>query len=444
MTGRALLGLGAAAVALLLALVIWARVPAFIALIIVALTTAVASGIPLDESVGVVTGGIGKTLGSVIVVVGLGAMLGRIIEVSGGADALARYFTQRFGKRRVVAAVTAAAFILGSPVFFDVGFIILAPIIFGFARTAGFNPLKIGLPVGATLLTVHVVLPPHPGPVATAEILGAELGTVLAVGIPLAALTAVIGFFLAKLLRTDGVELLESSATEVPEEVKNPPSPWVVMGLIALPIVQILVGTAGVILTEEGTTAHGLVSFLGSAPVALLTAVLVAWAVIGGQRGWSLEHGSGVLDSSLPVVAVIIFVTGAGGGFASVLTESGIGQVLSDLLTEAHMPVLLTGYLLSLALRGAQGSATVAMLTTAGLLAAPIASGAFGALDTALICVAIGFGALGLSHINDSGFWIVTRYLGLSVKEGLKRWTLLSTVFSLVGFAATAAVYVVV
>lgn len=444
MTGGALLGLGLAAVALLLVLVIWVKMPAFVALIVVALATAVASGVPLTESVGVVTGGIGDTLGSVIVVVGLGAMLGRLIEVSGGADALALYFTVRFGKARVVAAVTAAAFILGIPVFFDVGFIILAPIVFGFARTAGYHPLKIGLPVAATMLTVHVVLPPHPGPVATAEILGAELGTVLAVGLPLSVIAVIGGYFCSKLVPVGRFDLLDSPATETPPPVENPPSAWTVIGLILLPIVQILVGTAGVLATDEGTTAHALVSFVGSAPVALLTAVLVAWAVIGHQRGWSLDRGSSVLDSSLPAVAVIIFVTGGGGGFAAVLTESGIGQVLSDLLVATAMPLILMAYLLSLALRAAQGSATVAMLTTAGLLVTPIAGAGLDPLHTALIAIAIGFGALGVSHINDSGFWIVTRYLGLSVKQGLQSWTLLSTAFSLIGFIATAGVYVLV
>ena len=201
MTGIALLGLGIAAIAVLLVLVIWARVPAFLALLIVAITTAVLSGIPLAESVGVVTKGIGNTLGSVIVVVGLGAMLGRMIEVSGGADALARYFTNMLKPTRVIAAIVSAAFILGIPVFFDVGFIILAPIIFGFARVAGIHPLKIGMPVAGALLTVHVALPPHPGPVAAAEIVGADIGTMLAIGLPIAALTTVIGYFAAKLFK---------------------------------------------------------------------------------------------------------------------------------------------------------------------------------------------------------------------------------------------------
>lgn len=444
MTGMALLGLGVAAIAVLLALVIWVRVPAFLALLIVAIGTAVLSGIPLAESVGVVTTGIGNTLSSVIVVVGLGAMLGRMIEVSGGADALARYFTGKMKSTQVIAAIVASAFILGIPVFFDVGFIILAPIIFGFARAAGIHPLKIGMPVAGTLLTVHVALPPHPGPVAAAELVGADIGTMLAIGLPISALTVVIGYFAAKFFKLGEYELGESPATEEPETVENPASAWTVIGLILLPILQILIGTGGALVTEEGSTSHSIISFVGSSPVALIVAVIVAWFVLGRQQKWSLSHGSSVIDSALPAVAIIIFVTGAGGGFANVLVESGIGQVLSDLLVAANLPLILMAYVMSLALRAAQGSATVAMLTTGGLLATPIVDAGLGGLETAVLALAIGFGALGLSHINDSGFWIVTKYQGLSVKQGLKTWTVLSTIFSLAGFIICALVYAVI
>lgn len=443
MTGIALLGLGIAAIAVLLVLVIWARVPAFLALLIVAIATAVLSGIPLAESVGVVTKGIGNTLGSVIVVVGLGAMLGRMIEVSGGADALARYFTNMLKPTRVIAAIVSAAFILGIPVFFDVGFIILAPIIFGFARVAGIHPLKIGMPVAGALLTVHVALPPHPGPVAAAEIVGADIGTMLAIGLPIAALTTVIGYFAAKLFKLGEYELSDSPAMEQPEAVNNPPSAWTVIGLILLPILQILIGTGGALITEEGSTAHSIIAFVGSAPVALIVAVVVAWFVLGRQQQWSLSQGSSVIDSALPAVAIIIFVTGAGGGFANVLVESGIGQVLSDMLVATNMPLIVMAYVMALSLRAAQGSATVSMLTTGGLLATSIAEAGLGGAETALIALATGFGALGLSHVNDSGFWIVTKYQGLSVKQGLKTWTVLSTVFSLAGFVISAGVYAV-
>lgn len=445
MSGVSLLALGALAVLVLLVLVIWVKVPAFVALIGVSIATAVASGIPLADSVSTVTNGVGKTLGSVAVVVGLGAMLGRIIEVSGGAEAVAQYFTEKLGPHRIAAAVTIAAFVLGIPVFFDVGFIILAPIVFGFAAVAKINPLKIGLPVAGAMLTVHVTLPPHPGPVAVAGVLESDPGLMLTIGLPIAAATCVIGYFAAKALKVEGVERA-ASPVELSDSgpTGRAPSPFTVLGLILLPIVLIMVGTTGAMLSEEGTTMHSLVSFIGSSPVALLVAVVVAWITIGRQQKWDREYSSGILDSALPAVAVIIFVTGAGGGFANVLVESGIGKVLSDMLMAAHMPIILMAFLLSLALRASQGSATVAMLTTAGLLTQPIAEAGLNGIHTTLIMLAIGFGALGLSHINDSGFWIVTKYLGLSVKQGLKTWTALSTVFGVSGFLLTWLVYTII
>ncbi|NLW13164.1 MAG: hypothetical protein GX037_01300, partial [Trueperella sp.] len=192
MSAATLLGIAIGAIIVLLFLVIQVKMSAFVAILLVATGTALATGIPVEEIVPVLQQGMGNTLGSVMIVVGLGAMLGRVIEVAGGADSLAHSFTRMLGEKRVSAAVTAAAFVLGIPIFFDVGFIILAPIVFGFARVANINPLKIGLPVGGVLLTVHVALPPHPGPVAAAEIIGADIGMMLAIGLPISAVTAVV------------------------------------------------------------------------------------------------------------------------------------------------------------------------------------------------------------------------------------------------------------
>lgn len=402
-----------------------------------------------------------------MIIVGLGAMLGRTIEVGGGADALARKFTKALGQKRVIAAVTAAAFILGIPVFFDVGFIILAPIVFGFARVAKINPLKIALPVAGALLTVHVTLPPHPGPVAAAGITNADVGTMLLVGLPLTAVTVVIGFFAAKLVKVEGIELLESPADQpievevtegagstsgkivtesveaVKERIENIGAGTVVL-LILLPILQIMLGTVGNTVLKEGSTAQQWLGFLGSSSIALLTGVIVAYLVVGQKLGWSLQKRGSVLDSALPDVAVIVFVTGAGGVFANVLVESGIGKALSDALISLNMPIILAGFLISAALRASQGSATVAILTSAGLLAEPIAAAGYTDLQTVLVTIAIGFGGLGLSHINDSGFWIVTKYLGLTVKDGLKTWTVLSTVFGVTGFLLTSGVFLLV
>ena len=368
-------------------------------------------------------------------IVGLGAMLGRAIEAAGGAETLADRFTRVLGRHRVVAAVTAASFVLGIPIFFDVGFIILAPIVFGFAHIARISPLKIGLPVAATLMTLHVVIPPHPGPVASAATLGVDVGLLTIISMPVCAAVVVAAFYAARLFKVDSIVLEGSplgSAQESAESAYQPggviarphaTGPGTVVFLIVEPIAQIMLGTVGQMLTAEGTAAHAVLGFLGSSTTALLTAVLLAYVIIGNQQGWNLEQRGKVLDSALPDVATIVFVTGAGGVFAGVLVASGIGNALAQALAGIHMPIIVTAFVISLALRASQGSATVAILTTGGLLADAVAAGEYSAVQVVLIQMAIGFGALGLSHISDSGFWIVTKYMGLSVKDGLKTWT---------------------
>ena len=455
MSTTVLLILAAGAIAVLLVLVIRARMSAFVSMILVSMVLALAARIPVGDVVQTMIDGMGKTLGTVAMIVGLGAMLGRAIEAAGGAETLADRFTRVLGRHRVIAAVTAASFVLGIPIFFDVGFIILAPIVFGFAHIARISPLKIGLPVAATLMTLHVVVPPHPGPVASAATLGVDVGLLTIIALPVCAVVAVAAFYAARLFKVDSIVLEGSplgSAQESAESAYQPggviarphaTGPGTVVFLIVEPIVQIMLGTVGQMLTAEGTAAHAVLGFLGSSTTALLTAVLLAYVIIGNQQGWNLEQRGKVLDSALPDVATIVFVTGAGGVFAGVLVASGIGNALAQALAGIHMPIIVTAFVISLALRASQGSATVAILTTGGLLADAVAAGEYSAVQVVLIQMAIGFGALGLSHISDSGFWIVTKYMGLSVKDGLKTWTALSTIAGLVGFVLTGALWLV-
>lgn len=446
-----LLGLAVVAIAILLLLVIKAKMPAFVAMILVSFATAIAGGIPLAKVVPTLTGGMGKTLGSVAIIVGLGAMLGRMIEVSGGAENLARRFTERLGAKRVVLAVTCAAFILGIPVFFDVGVIILAPIVFGFAAVARISPLKIGLPVSAVLLAVHVAVPPHPGPVAAAATLGADAGLLTVCGLLACIPMAIVCYLVSQRMSYDHIELLDSPATEAikaaesapVESTRRVPGAGTVMGLILVPIAMIMLGTTGSMLLPKGT-ARDVLGLIGAPPFALLVGALLAYWVISANQGWDLDRRSDVMDSALPMVAVIIFVTGAGGVFANVLIETGVGKALSGSLQSMGMPILLMAYVIAAGLRIAQGSATVAILTTAGLVQSAVAAGGYSQIQVVLILLAIAFGGYIASHINDSGFWIVTRYMGLSVADGLKTWTVLSTIGSLVGFATVAAAWMVV
>ncbi len=460
MSALALLAIAAAGVALLLLAVIKFKIPAFLALLVVSVLVALVAGIPLQDVIKTVTDGMGGTLGSVAILVGLGAMLGKMIEISGGAQSLAGKFTQLLGPRRVIAALTAAAFLLAIPVFFDVGFIILIPIIYGFAKAAGVNPVKFGLPVAGIMLAIHVVVPPHPGVVGGAGILGADIGWVTILGLGLCIPVGILGYFVARKLNRRDYTMLPATAEQfrlfgsgnsqvekdaaqggVKTEVKTAPSPAMIITLIVLPILMIMVGTVGAVILPKDSFASALAAFIGAPLIALLVALGLAYYFLGIRRGWSSQHTGEVMDSALAPTAIVILVTGAGGVFGKVLTVSGIGTALAEGLQQAGLPVILMAYLLAAILRASQGSATVAIITTAGLLAASVADGGYSPLQTALILVAIGFGALGLSHVNDSGFWIVTRYLGLSVSDGLRTWTVLTTILGFAGFVLTFVVW---
>jgi GntP family gluconate:H+ symporter len=390
-----------------------------------------------------------------------------MIEISGGAQSLAGMFTQLLGPRRVIAALTAAAFLLAIPVFFDVGFIILIPIIYGFSKAAGVNPVKIGLPVGAIMLAIHVVVPPHPGVVGGAGILKADIGWATIFGLLICIPVGFLGYFVAKKLNRREYSMLSTTAeqfrlfgsgkSEVEQDapqgtskssvltaVKTAPSPAMIITLIVLPILMIMVGTVGAVMLPKDSFASQLAAFIGAPLIALLTALGLAYYFLGIRRGWSSQHTGEVMDSALAPTAIVILVTGAGGVFGKVLTVSGIGKALAEGLQSAGLPVILMAFILAAILRASQGSATVAIITTAGLLAASVADGGYSPVQTALILVAIGFGAFGLSHVNDSGFWIVTRYLGLSVSDGLRTWTVLTTILGLAGFALTFVAWILV
>ncbi|MBT2515430.1 GntP family transporter [Arthrobacter sp. ISL-30] len=468
MSALALLAIAVAGVAVLLLAVIKFRIPAFLALLVVSVAVALVAGIPLPDIIKTVTEGMGGTLGSVAILVGLGAMLGKMIEVSGGAQALAGKFTQLLGPRRVIAALTAAAFLLAIPVFFDVGFIILIPIIYGFSKAAGVNPIKIGLPVGAIMLAIHVVIPPHPGVVGGAGILKADIGWVTMLGLLICIPVGVLGYFVARKLNRREYPMLPATAEQfrlfgtgqsdvekddapaggsrvaVKTPVKTAPSPAMIITLIVLPILMIMVGTVGAVVLPKDSFASSVAAFIGAPLIALLAALGLAYYFLGIRRGWSSQHTGEVMDSALAPTAIVILVTGAGGVFGKVLTVSGIGKALAEGLQTAGLPIILMAFVLAAILRASQGSATVAIITTSGLLAAAVADGGFSPVQVALILLAIGFGAFGLSHVNDSGFWIVTRYLGLSVADGLKTWTVLTTILGLAGFALTYVAWVLV
>jgi len=454
MSTLSLLGIGAGSIALLLLLIIRWQVHAFVAMMLVSVLVAFATHMPIGDIISTMIAGMGGTLGSVAILVALGAMLGRMIEVSGGAASLANRFTAILGPKRVPMALTAAALVLAIPVFFDVGFIILVPIVYGFCKAAGVNPIKFGLPVAGIMLAVHVVVPPHPGVVGGAAIVNADIGWIAIIGLVICIPLGVLSQYVAGWLNRKGYPMLPTTAEQFDafgkkgQESQDPsqgtPSVSSVMALILIPLGLIMAGTTGATLLPKGDALRNVLGFIGSPVFALLVAVGLAMFLLGRNQGWNRERTNAIMESSLPPAATVILVTGAGGVFAKVLTASGIGTALSQSLSATDLPLILLAFVISLALRAAQGSATVAIITTCGLLADAITGGGFTAVQVALLSVAIGFGALGLSHVNDSGFWIVTRYLGLSVGDGLRTWTVLTTVLGVAGFLMTTLLWLLV
>ncbi|WP_337010255.1 GntP family transporter [Pantoea sp. AS142] len=444
MSTALLLAIATASIVILLLLVIKAKVHPFVALLIVSLLVAIATGIPAEKIMETIITGMGGLLGHITIIIVLGAMLGAIIEASGGAESLAQRFSKTLGLKRTVAALTMAAFILGIPVFFEVGFIIVIPLIYGFTKVARVSPLKFGLPMAGVMLTVHVALPTHPGAAAAAGILHTDMGWLMMLGIAISVPVGIMGYYVAKVMNRRhyhlSVEVLEQLQMAKPEgqEKKHEPAPpgaLTISGLIVVPIVLIVLGTLSHTLLPEGRLLRSVMTVIGTPPIALLIALgLAAW-LLGVRRGWSKDKLEDLTGRAIPTSASVILVAGAGGAFGKVLVESGVGKALAVTLETLHLPLVPAAFILSLALRASQGSATVAILTTSGLLTQAVTG--VTDMQRVLVTLAACFGGLGLSHVNDAGFWVVTRYLGLSVADGLRTWTVLTTIMGLSGFALT-------
>ncbi|MBO3096387.1 GntP family permease [Cellulomonas dongxiuzhuiae] len=445
-----LLGIAAAAIALLLFLIIRLRLHAFLALILVSLLTAFATGVPAGSVVDVITSGFGTTLGSVALLVGLGAMLGRMVETSGGAAVMAETLVRRFGEQRAPFALGVASLIFGFPIFFDAGLVVMLPIVFAVARRLGGSVLTFGLAAAGAFSVMHVFVPPHPGPVAASELLGADPGLVILLGLVVALPTWYVSSYLygqwaGRRWVLPVPELLGTADEEAPD---NPPSLGTVLGVLLLPLVLIFLNTGLDTLRSAGVVDGDavwvqVVRAVGSTPVALLIAVLVAAWVMGTRRGRDKTTVERLLESALGPVCSVILITGAGGMFGAVLRASGIGGALEDALGDLGLPVIVAGFLISTVLRVAQGSATVALITTAGLIQPAVASGDFSPVQLAAIVLAVAAGSVMASHVNDSGFWLVGRFFGMDVRTTLRTWTVMETIIGTMGFAIAFLIFTV-
>ncbi|QIK68224.1 GntP family permease [Nocardioides sp. HDW12B] len=457
--------IAALAVALLLVLIMKVKLHAFVALVLVSVVTAVAAGIPVGDVPDALIYGFADTIGSVALLVGFGVMIGRLLEVTGGAQVLADTLINRFGEKRAPLALGVAALLFGFPIFFDAGLMVFLPIILTVARRFGGSLLLYGLPAAGAFAAMHALVPPHPGPVAAAEALDADIGLTLLVGVPVAVLAWYVGVVLVarvlgKRIHVDIPEALFGEINDGRDDVapgsgaggttttQKAPAFTTVLGLLLLPLVLISFNTvlatlvtAGTI--EEGATWSESLMLLGDTTVALLVTTLAAIFVLGrGQR--SMADVSTILDKALGPICSIILITGAGGMFGGVLELSGIGEALSTSLSDLGISLILQAFLISTLLRVAQGSATVALTTASGLLAPAAAAASLGDLQLVLLVMAIAAGATVLSHVNDSGFWLVSRFFGMDEKTTLKTWTVMETTLGVSVFVISAAVWAVV
>ncbi len=478
-----LLLIAAASVALLLFLIMKVKLHAFVALVLVSVITAIAAGIPVGDIPDALIYGFADTIGSVALLVGFGVMIGRLLEVTGGAQVLADTMISRFGEKRAPLALGVAALFFGFPIFFDAGLVVFLPIILTVARRFGGSLLIYALPAAGAFAAMHALVPPHPGPVAAAEALEADIGLTLLVGVPIALLSWYIGVYLVSRVmgsrvHVDIPEALFGKAnggrddedtdpadgnavtggaspggtgtateTGTATATRTPPAFSTVLGLLLLPLVLISFNTVVATLISAGVVEDGAawaesLMLLGETTVALLITVLAAILVLG-RRGRSMADVSTILDQALGPICSIILITGAGGMFGGVLELSGIGEALSESLSDLGISLILQAFFISALLRVAQGSATVALTTAAGLLSAAAERADLGELQLVLLVMAIAAGATVLSHVNDSGFWLVSRFFNMDEKTTLKTWTVIETTLGLTVFVLSAAIWIV-
>jgi len=433
-------------VSVLLILILYFKIQAFLSLLISSISVGIVAGMPVREILLSVQQGMASTLGFIAIVVGLGAMLGAILENSGGVQALAAFVLKRAGEKNASWALMITGFLVSIPVFFDVGVVLLIPIVYALQKNTGRSLLYYGIPLLAGLAITHAFIPPTPGPVAVADILGADLGWVILfgfmAGIPAAVISGpIFGRFIAKRIMVTAPE----SYVDPPSDRKLP-SVSMVGALLGLPLVLILLNTFSQTIFNGDTFPPAfleILAFVGHPFTALIIANLLAWYFLGIRRGYTKHELLDVSSQSLGPAGVIILITGAGGVFKEILTQTGAGLMLANYLMEVGFAPIVFGYIAAALIRLLQGSSTVAMITSAGMTAAVLEGVDYSDFQKAALVIAIAAGASIYSHVNDSGFWLVSKYFGMEETQTLRSWSVMTTLISLVGFAVSFLLWVI-
>jgi GntP family gluconate:H+ symporter len=441
-------------------LIVWAKFHPLLGLMLGTAVLAAVAAVPPEDALASFVTGVGDTFGSVGLLIALGAMLGKLLADSGGANRIVDTIVDRVGPRRLPWAMALIAAIIGLPMFFEIGVVILVPIVVLVALRTRVSLMLVGIPALAGLSILHGLVPPHPGPLTAIDLLDAPLGLTLIFGLIVAVPTLVVsGPLLALAInrwvpvetpRRQGAaadelgedeELAEDGERE-PAEARRTPTFAMAVLAIVLPVLLMLIRAVGELTLDDGTTARDVLDFVGEPAVALLVGVLVAMVSVGRASGMNRQQINDSLGAGLPGVASIMLIVAAGGGFKQELSDSGVAQVIADAAKDSGLSVLLLGWLVAVGIRLATGSATVATVTAAGIV------GPLGAdlTDThlALLVLAVGSGSLFFSHVNDAGFWLVKEYFGLTVGQTLRSWSVMETVISVMGLLCVLVLSVVV
>jgi GntP family gluconate:H+ symporter len=448
--GSMLLVYAVIAIAVLILMITRYKVYPFLVLLIVSLLLGLAVGMPMDKIVKAFETGNGNTLGHIAVVVGLGTMLGKMMAESGGAERIANTLIHLFGEKNIHWAMMFVAIIVGLPVFFEVGFVLLIPIAFNVAKRTGKSLLLIGLPMVAGLSVVHGLIPPHPAALLAVQAYHADIGKTIAYGLIVGVPTAIVAGPLFALVIHKYIKLPENNplAAQFVEQhtegqKRELPGFGVTLFTILLPVILMLVGSWADLVFAPKTLPNDLLRFVGQSDIALLIAVLVSFYTFGAARGFNREQIQKFCGECLAPIAGITLIVGAGGGFGNILRESGISQQIVASASQANLSPLLLGWFVAALIRLATGSATVAMTTACGIVA-PIAAAAGGSVKPELLVLATGAGSLIFSHVNDGGFWLIKEYFGMTVGQTFKTWSLCETIISLLGLGLTFGLAAVV
>ena len=427
-------------IVLLLTLIIFLKLNTFISLIITSIVTAILLGMPLNKVMETIEAGMGGTLGHIALIFGLGAILGKLLADGGGANRIADTLIDTFGPKHVQWAMLIAAFIVGIALFFEVGLVLLIPLVFTIAKRAKVSPLKLGLPMVTALSVTHGFLPPHPGPVVIAKELKANIGHVLLYGIIIAIPVTLIAGpifnkFAQKLIPSAYTREGDISALGSQKEFKASEMPSFGLSILTavLPVILMLLSTVVQLVTGHETAKNlfeQIIYFIGTAGTAMLISVIFAIFSMGLHRERKMDDIMKSVTNAIYPIGMMILIIGGGGTFKQVLIDGGVGDTIAKLFEGSTMSPILLAWIVAAVLRIALGSATVAAISTTGIIL-PLLQ--HSDANVALVVLAIGAGSVILSHVNDAGFWMFKEYFGLTVKETFLTWSLLETIISVSG-----------